>query len=79
MKPLCLSRLALVVCFIALAETPSLRAEFIQPVAVQASNGQGTQDALINGQGFDDPGIGSGEVDGRPPRGRAHALRDAVV
>ena len=36
-----------------------MRAEFIQPVAVQASNGQATQDALINGQGFDDPGVGT--------------------
>jgi hypothetical protein len=38
---------------------PAVRAEFLQPVAAYASNGQGTQDALINGQGFDVPGIGS--------------------
>lgn len=38
----------------------STRAEFIQPVAAQASNGQGTQDALIDGLGFQsDPGLGS--------------------
>lgn len=43
----------------AVAGTPSLRAAFLQPVAVLASNGQATQDALINGLGFDDPGIGS--------------------
>jgi hypothetical protein len=59
MKPLCLSRLMVAIILIVLAGDLSLRAEFIQPVAVQASNGQGTQDALINGQGFDDPGIGS--------------------
>ena len=35
------------------------QAEFIQPVAVVASNGQATQDALINGLGFDDLGFGS--------------------
>ena len=38
---------------------PPLRAEFLQPVAVQVTNGEGTQDALINGAGFDDPGLGS--------------------
>lgn len=43
-----------------LSTTVWTRAEFIQPVEVLASNGQGSQDALINGQGFDaDPGIGS--------------------
>lgn len=36
-----------------------LQAEFIQPVAVQASNGEDVQDALINGMGFDDSTIGS--------------------
>lgn len=36
-----------------------LRAEFIQPVAVRVTNGEATQDALINGLGFDDPGVGS--------------------
>lgn len=36
-----------------------VRAEFIQPVAAFASNGAGTQDTLIDGQGFDDPGVGS--------------------
>lgn len=36
------------------------RAEFIQPIEVLASNGQGSQEALINGQGFEaDPGLGS--------------------
>ena len=38
-----------------------LRAEFIQPVAALASNGQGTEDALINGNGFAEPGIGTPE------------------
>src|SRR5262249_34721561 len=47
------------VLFIGLSLAPLLRAEFIQPVAVFASNGQGSQDALINGQGFNDPGVGS--------------------
>ncbi len=42
-----------------IASLTSVRAEFLQPVSVLASNGQGTQDALINGQGFDTPGIGS--------------------
>ena len=36
-----------------------LHAEFLQPVAVQASNGEDTQDALINGMGLDNPGVGS--------------------
>jgi len=39
--------------------TQHLRAQFIQPVAVLASTGQATQDALINGNGFDIPGVGS--------------------
>ncbi len=38
---------------------PLLHAEFIQPVAVLVSNGADTQDALINGAGFDVPGIGT--------------------
>lgn len=38
---------------------PGLHADFIQPVAVLASNGAATQEALINGEGFDDPGLGS--------------------
>src|SRR5262249_50238912 len=38
------------------------RAEFIQPVAVRASNGDGTSGSLIDGQGFDaDPGVGTPE------------------
>src|SRR5262245_53828267 len=37
----------------------SVQAQFIQPVAVLASNGDATQDALINGNGFDTPGVGS--------------------
>jgi hypothetical protein len=46
--------------FLAIAAVAlTVRAEFIQPVAVLASNGEATQDALINGQGFDEPGIGS--------------------
>lgn len=34
-------------------------AEFIQPVAVSVSNGEETQDALINGEAFDDSTVGS--------------------
>lgn len=34
-------------------------AEFIQPVAVLASNGEDVQDAVINGLGFDDSTVGS--------------------
>ena len=51
----------LVIAFgFALLATGSLSsAEFIQPVAVQVSNGTGTQDALISGNGFDAPGVGS--------------------
>jgi len=60
MKLLFTSRLTLTISLTLLAAAASLRAEFIQPVAVEASNGQASQDALINGQGFDaDPGIGS--------------------
>ncbi|MBL9136136.1 MAG: hypothetical protein JNK85_09725 [Verrucomicrobiales bacterium] len=42
-----------------LAAAPSLRAEFLQPVAVSVTNGTDSQDALINGQGFEEPGLGS--------------------
>ncbi|MBI2949474.1 MAG: Ig-like domain-containing protein [Verrucomicrobia bacterium] len=60
MKPLIPFRLTSILSLTLLAGIVSLRAEFIQPVAVQASNGQASQDTLINGQGFDaDPGIGS--------------------
>jgi Sad1 / UNC-like C-terminal len=59
MKPLSSLRLVAALGGISLAAVPSLHAEFIQPVAVLASNGQDTQDALINGLGFDNPGIGS--------------------
>ncbi|MEO8428023.1 MAG: Ig-like domain-containing protein [Verrucomicrobiota bacterium] len=59
MKRRFLSRLIVATSFIVLSSGSLLRAEFIQPVAVQASNGQATQDALLNGQGFDDPGLGS--------------------
>lgn len=44
---------------VSLAAGPQAHAEFLQPVAAFASNGQATQDALINGLGFTDPGIGS--------------------
>jgi hypothetical protein len=60
MKTPSLFRTALTVGFMVFAASATLRAEFIQPVAVQASNGQASQDALISGQGFDaNPGIGS--------------------
>lgn len=42
-----------------LAAAPALRAEFLQPVAVSVTNGTDSQDALINGQGFEEPGLGS--------------------
>jgi len=48
-------------CLLLLALTTNLRAEFVQPVAVQASNGENVQDALINGLGFDDSTLGSPE------------------
>lgn len=35
------------------------QSEFLQPVAVSVTNGEATQDALINGEGFDTPGVGS--------------------
>jgi hypothetical protein len=44
---------------LALALNAPLRAEFIQPMAVLVSNGEASQDALIDGQGFDDPGVGT--------------------
>ncbi len=40
------------------ALTPG-RAEFIQPVAVTVSNGEATQDSLIDGAGLDDSPVGS--------------------
>jgi hypothetical protein len=55
-----LFRLSLTFGFAFLLSSGVLRAEFIQPVAVLASNGEATQDALINGLGFEaDPGVGS--------------------
>jgi hypothetical protein len=59
MSALFLSRITLAASLTALATVSSLQAEFIQPVAVRVSNGEATQDALINGQGFDTPGPGS--------------------
>ena len=54
------SRHALALAFAMLAAHPRLRAEFIQPIDVEASNGQASQGTLIDGQGFEaDPGIGS--------------------
>ena len=59
MKWLPLSQLALaLVSTLSFTLTP-VRAEFIQPVAAYASNGEATQDALIDGLGFEDPGVGS--------------------
>jgi hypothetical protein len=55
-------REAVVAAFFALAlsfTAASLRAEFIQPVLVRVTNGEATQDALIDGEGFDEPGVGS--------------------
>ncbi len=39
--------------------TAAAQADFIQPVAVQASNGEDVQEALINGLGFDDSTVGT--------------------
>jgi hypothetical protein len=48
------------VALLALSATvQNLQAQFIQPVAVLASTGQAVQDTLINGNGFDQPGVGS--------------------
>src|SRR2546428_3465313 len=41
------------------ASSQPSQAQFIQPVAVLASTGQAVQDTLINGNGFDTPGVGS--------------------
>ncbi|HVY69724.1 MAG TPA: Ig-like domain-containing protein, partial [Verrucomicrobiae bacterium] len=41
--------------FLLVSAISTLRADFIQPVAVLASNGAAVQDALIDGSGFDDP------------------------
>ena len=50
----------LVVLFLLVTLPLICRAEFIQPVAVRASNGDGTSASLIDGQGFDaDPGAGT--------------------
>lgn len=42
-----------------LMTTPQLVAEFLQPVSVTVSNGEESKDALIDGQGFEEPGLGS--------------------
>lgn len=36
-----------------------LQAEFLQPVDVTVSNGEEIKDTLIDGNGFEDPGVGS--------------------
>jgi hypothetical protein len=61
MKQLFVPQLVVAMGCLVFSATPSLRAEFIQPVAVQVSNGEESQDALINGQGLDIPGVGSPE------------------
>lgn len=38
-----------------------VRAEFIQPVAVTVSNGEDVKDSLIDGLGFEDPGLGTAD------------------
>ncbi len=45
--------------FASLGTAVPLRAEFLQPVAVQVTNGEGSQDTLIDGLGFEDPGVGT--------------------
>ena len=52
-------RLSTLVFSVIPAIAPQLSAEFIQPVSVHVTNGEASQDALINGQGFEDPGMGS--------------------
>lgn len=52
-------RLLKFLCFVPIITALQARAEFIQPVAAFASNGAGTQDLLIDGQGFEDPGLGT--------------------
>ena len=42
-----------------LATAGFLRAEFVQPVAVTVSNGEETKDALIDGLGLEDQGVGT--------------------
>lgn len=37
----------------------SVRAEFLQPVAVTVSNGEDIKDSLIDGSGFEDAGVGT--------------------
>jgi hypothetical protein len=59
MKSFLLFRLAAMTSVAICAGPLSLRAEFMQPIAANASNGQATQDTLINGQGLDDPSLGS--------------------
>lgn len=54
-----ISSILILTVFVITAITQQLSAEFIQPVAVYVQNGEASQDALINGQGFDDPGLGS--------------------
>lgn len=44
-----------------LAAALSLRAEFIQPISVTVSNGEDIKDSLIDGLGFEDPGLGTPE------------------
>lgn len=44
-----------------LAAAGSLQAEFVQPVSVTVSNGEEVKDSLIDGLGFEDPGIGTPE------------------
>jgi Bacterial Ig domain len=39
--------------------TSPLIADFIQPVAVEVTNGAQSKDTLIDGQGFEDPGVGT--------------------
>lgn len=59
----CSTRLALAGCpwmaALILAMATPARAEFLQPIAVSVTNGADSQDSLINGQGFEEPGIGT--------------------
>ncbi len=59
MKPSSILRFISALSVVLLGSAASLRAEFIQPVAVLVSNGEESQDALINGLGLNNPGAGS--------------------
>jgi hypothetical protein len=82
MKPYLLQNGRVLFALAGLCATPRLQAEFIQPVAVLASNGAGTQDTLIDGGGFDDP-VGSPQAvhtpDGAQMWSGVGSIRESVI